>query len=61
MTDHLLTIVTFLPLVGAVALIVWRGAPDNSARSLAMLTAVVTFVVSLVILGKFDRADGGYQ
>ena len=61
MTDHLLTIVTFLPLVGAVALIVWRGAPDNSARSLAMLTAVVTFVVSLTILGKFDRADSGYQ
>jgi len=60
-TDHLLTIVTFLPLVGAVALIVWRGAPDNSARSLAMLTAVVTFVVSLTILGKFDRADSGYQ
>jgi NADH-quinone oxidoreductase subunit M len=60
-TEHLLTIVTFLPLVGAVGLILWRTAPDNSARSLAMLTTVLTFIVSLAVLGKFERADTGFQ
>ncbi|MEO8422664.1 MAG: NADH-quinone oxidoreductase subunit M [Actinomycetota bacterium] len=61
MIDHLLTIVTFLPLAGAVVLLLWRGAPDNSARSAAMLTTVVTFIVSLSVLGKFERADAAFQ
>ena len=61
MTDHLLSIVMFLPLVGAVVLLVWRGASDNAARATAMLTAVVTFIVSLAVLGRFDRADAGFQ
>ncbi|MGZ8651400.1 MAG: proton-conducting transporter transmembrane domain-containing protein, partial [Actinomycetota bacterium] len=61
MTDHLLTIVTFMPLVGAVVLLLWRGAPDNSARSAAMLTSVATFIVSLAVLGRFERADAAFQ
>jgi NADH-quinone oxidoreductase subunit M len=60
-TDHLLSIVTFIPLAGAVVLLFWRGAPDNSARSTAMLATVVTFIVSLSVLGKFERADTGFQ
>ena len=40
MTDHLLTIVTFLPLVGAVALIVWRGALDSFPRPFWSATTV---------------------
>jgi NADH-quinone oxidoreductase subunit M len=60
-TDHLLSIVTFIPLAGAVVLLLWRGAPDNSARSTAMLVTVVTFIVSLSVLGKFERADTGFQ
>ena len=61
MTDHLLSIVTFLPLVGAVLLLLWRGSSDDGARSTAMFTTVVTFIVSLAILGRFDRADPGFQ
>jgi NADH-quinone oxidoreductase subunit M len=60
-TDHLLSIVTFLPLVGAIVLLVWRGASDDGARSTALLTTVVTFIVSLAVLGRFDRADPGFQ
>jgi NADH-quinone oxidoreductase subunit M len=60
-TDHLLTIVTFLPLAGAVGLLLWRAAPDNSARSAAMLTTVVTFIVSLAVLGRFERTDAAFQ
>ena len=34
---------------------------NNAARAAAMLTAVVTFIVSLAVLGRFDRADAGFQ
>ncbi len=61
MTDHLLSIVTFLPLVGAVVLLLWRGAFDNAARATALLTTVATFVMSLAVLGRFDRTQAGFQ
>ena len=61
MTDHLLTIVTFMPLIGVVVLLAWRAAPDDTVRAIAMLTAVATFIVSLAVLGRFDRADAGFQ
>jgi NADH-quinone oxidoreductase subunit M len=60
-TDHLLSIVTFLPLLGAVVLLLWRGATDNAARAAAMLTALATFIVSLAVLGRFERSVAGFQ
>jgi NADH-quinone oxidoreductase subunit M len=60
-TDHLLSIVTFLPLVGAVVLVAWRKASDDASRAAALFTAVATFIISLAILGRFDRADPGFQ
>ena len=43
----ILTIVTFLPLVGAILVAI---APASAARPLALGTALVTFVVSLILL-----------
>jgi NADH-quinone oxidoreductase subunit M len=60
-TNHLLSVVTFLPLVGTVVLLLWRGASDNAARATAMLTALATFIVSLAVLGRFERASAGFQ
>ncbi len=63
----LLSIVTFLPLAGAllIALLV-RGGDDrpNSGKQaifLALLTSLATFGVSLLILGDFDTARAGFQ
>jgi NADH-quinone oxidoreductase subunit M len=57
----LLTITTFLPLVGVVLLLVARDMKDDGARWIALLTALATFGVSLLILRDFRSGDSGYQ
>ena len=61
MTNHLLTIVTFLPLAGVVVLLLWRGAADNASRVIGLLTTIATFIVSLAVLGRFQTGDAGFQ
>ena len=68
---NLITITTFLPLLGAVALILhglfWaaRGTAkeqlDNQYRWITLFFTLVTFVVSLLILPGFDSAQAGPQ
>ena len=60
----LLTIVTFLPLVGAVFIALVRGedaVASRNIRTIALLTTLVTFVVSLGILAQFDLSNPGFQ
>ena len=63
--DNLLSIVTFLPLVAALALAVFlRGedaAAQKNAKWLALFATSMTFVISLFILAQFDPADTGFQ
>jgi NADH-quinone oxidoreductase subunit M len=65
MTDWpLLSLTTFLPLVGALFILAIRGdAPvvARNARNVALLTSVATFVVSLFILSSFDPASADFQ
>ena len=62
MSGHLLSVVIFLPLLGVVGLLLGgRQITDNGARWIALLTTLVTFAVSLAVLGRFDRADAGFQ
>jgi len=56
-----LTVTTFLPLVGVVILIAWRGVSDELARGIALLASLATFVVSLGMLGRFDAGTPGFQ
>jgi NADH-quinone oxidoreductase subunit M len=62
---YLLSTVTFLPLAGAVLIIlVVRGAPDQVARQsrwAALWVSVATFLVSLVIWFGFDRNTADFQ
>src|SRR5512144_1412621 len=60
----LLSLVTFLPLVGAAFIITIRGEPDvaaRNARNVALLTSLTTFVLSLGIWFGFDPATPGFQ
>ncbi|WP_208103307.1 NADH-quinone oxidoreductase subunit M [Rubellimicrobium sp. CFH 75288] len=60
----LLSLVTFLPLLGAAALLLLRGddaASQRNARWIAFLTTLITFAASLLILARFDPADPGFQ
>src|SRR5918995_4742843 len=54
----LLTLVTFVPLVGAVVIGV---APVRWARLLALATALLAWVVSLVLAAGFDAGAEGFQ
>ena len=60
----ILSVVTFLPLVG-VALIAMTGDADEAARTnirrIALGTTAFTFLVSLLIWTGFDNANPGFQ
>jgi NADH-quinone oxidoreductase subunit M len=53
----ILSIVTFLPLVGVALILLIRGDDDiaqRNIRNIALFTTIVTFIVSLFIWGGFD-------
>jgi NADH-quinone oxidoreductase subunit M len=56
-----LSVTTFLPLIGVIALVAWRGARDDVARGIALVVALATFIVSLGMLGRFDGSRSGFQ
>jgi NADH-quinone oxidoreductase subunit M len=60
----LLSVVTFLPLVGVLAILFARGEDEASARYAryaALWTTLVTFAVSLLIPINFNSAEPGFQ
>lgn len=64
---HILTIVTFLPLLGAAVIFGARllaksdEASANTARWVAMITTLATLAVSVVLVMQFDPANPAYQ
>jgi NADH-quinone oxidoreductase subunit M len=62
-SDHLLTIITFLPTLGALVLLfVGKGeAADNLARWIALAVTVVTGALSLYLWYLFDPTDTAFQ
>ena len=63
--DNLLSLVTFLPLIGAVvAMLMLKGDDEmarKNARYVALFTTTATFLFSLAILFAFDPSDTGFQ
>ncbi len=60
----LLSIVTFLPLVGAAFIFLARGPEEivaRNARSVALWTTTITFAVSLLIWLNFDNSTAAFQ
>src|SRR5713226_1708832 len=60
----ILSLVTFLPTVGAVLILLLRGegeAVARNARYLALWTSLITFLLSLVLWFRFDRASADFQ
>ena len=57
-TWPILSVVTFLPVVGALVIYLTRGddeAARRNARWIALWTTLVTFAVSLILVWRFDR------
>lgn len=65
MTDHILSIITFLPLVGVFFILVFiRGDEEAVARNsryTALWTSLVTFAVSLSLWFGFERGTPEFQ
>ena len=60
----LLSIVTFLPLVGAAFIFFIRGEPEvvaQNSRAVALWTSLATFVLSLFVWTGFDSTQAGFQ
>ena len=65
---HILSIVTFLPLLGAAAILVARllnkgghEAAAPAARWIALVTTMVVLAVSVVLVAQFDPSNPAYQ
>ncbi len=64
--ENLLSIITFLPMLGAAILVVFlRGNDDyaqRNAKILALVTTLATFVISAVaLISEFDPSNPGFQ
>ncbi len=63
--DNLLSLITFLPLIGAVVLLLFLRGEDEMARRnakmLALFTTGATFILSLFVLFGFEPSDTGFQ
>lgn len=60
----LLTLMIFLPLLGAFAILLIRNDPasvSQNARGVALLTSLTTFVLSLIILSYFNHSSPDFQ
>ena len=60
----ILSLITFLPLVGAFFCLIVNGpkeAVERNCRSIALVTTLLTFVISLVLWARFDPTKAGFQ
>ena len=60
----ILSLVTFLPLLGAGFILTVRGEPEvvaRNARSVALWTSLITFFASLFIWFNFDSSTADFQ
>jgi NADH-quinone oxidoreductase subunit M len=60
----ILSVTTFLPLVGALLIYLSRGndaAAEGNSRWIALWTTIVTFAISLIMVARFDAASTDFQ
>ncbi len=58
---HPLTLVTFFPLLGVLILLFVNGEQKNLVRWIALVTSLVTFLISLFVLAQFHAANPEIQ
>src|SRR3954465_9153540 len=63
-TWPILSVTTFLPLVGALLVYISRGddeATRRNSRWIALWTTLITFAVSLILVWRFDPSEPDFQ
>lgn len=58
---HPLNLVTFFPLVGVLILLFLKNEQKDAVRWVALITSLITFVFSVVVLLQFNPAEPGLQ
>src|SRR5579862_7726238 len=61
MQPHLLTVITFLPLLGVPALLFLRSEDHTWIKRIALAVSLAEFVISLFLIRGFVSANPGYQ
>jgi len=56
-----LLLVTFFPLIGFVIIALLKDEHKNAIRWTALVTSLLTFVISLLVLAGFDKTNAGMQ
>ncbi|KKC38699.1 NADH-quinone oxidoreductase chain 13 [Devosia epidermidihirudinis] len=59
--NSILTVLTFLPLLGAVLILLTPKTSLDAIRWIALATTVVTFVLALFMWQAFDPSNAGFQ
>ncbi len=59
--NNILSVVTFLPLVGALLIAAQNAEAKRNVRWIALWTTLVTFFVSLLLWWNFDTTTAGFQ
>jgi NADH-quinone oxidoreductase subunit M len=63
-TWPILSVTTFLPIAGALFILLLRGedeAAKRNARWVALWTTVITFIISIFLVTGFDKGNPGFQ
>ncbi|WP_267224283.1 NADH-quinone oxidoreductase subunit M [Dyella silvae] len=61
MFNHLLSLLIWLPVVGAIPVLLAGSGRPNAARWIALLVAIVTFVLSLYLLPQYNAGNAAKQ
>ena len=61
MFNHLLSLLIWLPIAGAVPVLLAGSDRPNTARWLSLLVAILTFAVSLFLIPQYNADAGGMQ
>lgn len=59
--DFLLSAIIFLPTIGALFLMAFDRKAEDAMRNFALVITSATFVLTLFLLGEFDKSEAGIQ
>ncbi len=57
----MLTLITFIPVLGALIILAWPKDKDDAVRVIGLLTAFISFALSVALFFLFDRKDPTMQ
>ncbi|MEX2314294.1 MAG: NADH-quinone oxidoreductase subunit M, partial [Thermomicrobiales bacterium] len=57
----ILSVIAYLPLLGALIIFFWPGATAGQTRQVALWASIAAFIASIVMLVGFDPDKSGMQ